>query len=142
MKLPVNLLKGRSDVAALLAMLYSPEGLQTFGEMADNSFHITWGELTGEEAHALLLLLGAAEQMRAVIEQGPQSLSFMPMVILKGFSNAYTQLSPYRTLLQELEAGQLSPLEAKIRAGEISIAQNRGFSVSTDQLANLLVDAA
>lgn len=142
MKLPLNLLKSRNDVAALLAMLYSPEGLQTFGEMADNSFRIAWGELTTEGAYALLLLLGAAEQMQSIIGQDSQSLSFMPLVVLKGFGNAYTQLSPYRELLQEIELGQLSPLEAKVRAGEISIAQGKGTLLSVDQLNTLLVDAA
>lgn len=142
MTLPVNLLKSRNDVAGLLAMLYSPEGLRTFGEIADNSFKISWGELTSEEARALLLVLGAAEQMQVVIGQGPQSLSFMPIIVLKGLTNAHAQLSPYRTLLQEIEAGGVPPLEAKIRAGEISISQHKGVSMSVDQLSNLLVDAA
>ena len=66
----------------------------------------------------------------------------MPLVVLKGFGNAYTQLSPYRELLQEIELGQLSPLEAKVRAGEISIAQGKGTLLSVDQLNTLLVDAA
>lgn len=125
-------------MAALLAMLYSPEGLQTFGEMANDSFRIAWGELTSEEAHALLLLLGVAEQMQAIVE----SLSFMPLVVLRGLGNAHAQLFPFRALLQEIEAGQLPPLEAKIRAGEISIAQGKGTSMSVDHLNTLLVNTA
>lgn len=37
-KLPATLLKSQNDVTALLAMLYSAEGLATFEQMADNTF--------------------------------------------------------------------------------------------------------
>lgn len=55
--------------------------------------------------------------------------------------NDYLKLD-FRTGVSLGYAFEVPPLEAKVRAGEISIAQGKGVSMSVDQLANLLVDAA
>lgn len=75
-KLPATLLKGQNDVTALLAMLYSAEGLATFEQMADNTFSIAWGDITSDEAHALLLLVGISGQVQVMFGQQPTTLNF------------------------------------------------------------------
>lgn len=142
MKLPATLLKSQNDVTALLAMLYSAEGLATFEQMADNTFSIAWGELTSDEAHALLRLVGISGQIQVMLGQQPTTLSFMPLVVLKGLGNAYAALSPYHSLLVRIEAGEISPLEAKIQAGEIAIGQRQSIVMSPEQITTLLENGA
>ena len=145
MKIPAKLLqiqRLQNDVTAMLAFLYSPEGIQVFSDMAEDDFSIAWGELTAEEAHAFLFLLNVADQINAVAQYQPGTLSLMPQVAFKALSNASTKLSAYRELLRKIEQNQLSSLEAKIGAGEISISQGQGVSMPVDQLNKLLVNAA
>ena len=145
MKIPAKLVQIQqlqNDVIAMLTFLYSPEGIQVFTDMAQEDFSIAWGELTSEEARAFLFLLNTADQINAVVQYQPGSLTLMPQVAIQAFSNASTKLSAYRELLKTIEQNLLSPLEAKIRAGEISIAQGQGVSMSVNQLNNLLVNAA
>lgn len=142
MKLPPHLLKSQNDIASLLTMLYTPDGLQAFGEMAEDKVNIAWAEVTPEEAHAILLLLTAGIQMQKLIEQASDIITFVPPVVLKGLANMYRQLWPYHSLLMDIEARRASGLEAKIRAGEISIANGQGVSMSVEQLNSLLLNAA
>ena len=145
MKIPVKYLqlqKMQTDTAAMLALLYSPEGMEFFTEMAQDNFTVVWSRLTTEEAHAILFLLNIAEQIKAIFAYQPESLNLIPRVVFDGFSNALHQLTPYRDLLQRIEARELTPYEVKILAGEIEIAQGQGVSMTMDQLNALLVDAA
>lgn len=142
MTLPANLLQTRNETVGLLAMLYSPQGLQMFAEMADDSYKVAWQELTAEEARSLLYLLNVSEQIGTVASRDLNSLGLMPVTVLKGLTSAEKRLAPYRNVLTAIEAGQLSPLEAKVQAGEIAVVQGKGVVLSTDELTNLLADAA
>lgn len=142
MKLPRPLLQGQNDMATMLRWLYSPVSVQAYGEMAADDFSISWGEMSGEEANALLIVLGAAEQTEAINKQSPGLLSLMPIVVLQGLSKAYVRLNPYKSVLTKIRDGEITRLEAKILAGEIAISRNEGTTLSGDQLTNLVANAA
>ncbi|QJD77071.1 hypothetical protein [Spirosoma rhododendri] len=142
MKLPLDLLRTQNDIASMLTMLYSYEWADVYREMAEEEFRIAWGELTKEEATALLMLLNTAEQTGTINRQSPQLISLMPVAILKGLANAYVRLNPYKNVLTKIKDGEVTRLEAKILAGEISISRNEGTVLSGDQLINFVANAA
>lgn len=145
MKIPPKLIQLQqlhNDMASMLALLYSPEGLQVFSEMAKENFTISWSKLTPEEAHTLLFFLAIAEQIQVVSQYQPESLTLIPKIAFDGFSNALRQLTPYRELLQKIEAKLLTPFEVKILAGELDIANGRGISFTLEELNDLVNNAA
>jgi len=110
--------------------------------MAEDEFNISWGEMSHEEANLLLILLGTAEQTGTIHQQDPGFLSLMPPIVLKGLSNIYIRLSPYKDLLVQIRNGEVSHLESKILAGEIALSRREGISLSDAQFKNILANAA
>lgn len=144
MTIPAKLLqlqKLQGDAVAMLTLLYSPEGMEVFTEMAQDDFSLGWSQLNPQEAQAILFLLNVAQQIVTLSQEQPQSLMFIPKYAFDGFFNVVKQLSPYRAVLTRIEAGELTPYEAKILAGEIQINQGKGIAMSMDQLNALLVNA-
>ena len=142
MKIPAKLIQSYTDVAAMLAFLYSPEAIEVFTEMATDDFAIGWEELTPEEAHALLTLLTIGSTVLSEVDKSPERFGLMPILVVRAFRNACLKLAPYKDLLQRVFEKQLSPFEAKILGRDLSLHQGEGIRMTMDQLNNRLVNAA
>ncbi|GAB3956374.1 hypothetical protein GCM10028805_46040 [Spirosoma harenae] len=130
-----------NDVVSMLALLYSPEGIEAFTEMASGNFSIDWEQLTHDQAHWILYLLGVAESY-TVLEHKPDIFSLMPPIIDKALHVVATKLGVYRPILEGIEAGRLSSFEAKVLGGDMDIRQGKGVTVSVDDLLTQLENAA
>jgi hypothetical protein len=139
LKIPPTLLQARSEMVAMLALLFSPEGIQTFTEIAENEFVISWGELTADEARAILFLLGIAESFVAE-PIAPNPFGLMPPIVAKALHNVANRLGRYRPVLEPLSKGKLSSLDAVIQSSEIDFATGYSRSFSLEELNQFATD--
>ena len=142
MKIPAAILKTPNDIAAGLALLYSPSGLSALSLFAQDHFPIYWGELTPEEAHLHVVLVDTALAIQWLYEQSPESISLMPTIILQASAKVRQQIAPYRDILLKIADGELIGLAAKIAAGERSIELGQGVSYSLETLNQVLENEA
>ena len=95
----------------MLMLLYSPEGIQAFTEMATDEFAIQWSELTPDEAHYLLFLVNLADQVKSIAHHA-EVFSLMPPIVNKALTTVLAKLSIYRPVLEGIALGNYSPFEA------------------------------
>lgn len=130
-----------NDVVSLLRLLYSPEGIQVFEEMATEPLAIRWGELTDDQAHYVLFLLDVAESFTG-IDVKPEMFGLMPPIVGRALARIANELRIYRPVLEGLASGKLSRFEAKLLAGEIDIDNGRGIVLTIDELKKMTINAA
>jgi hypothetical protein len=148
MKIPSQLLhlQGSNVLVNAFQVVFSPEGIQAFKEMANSDFAITWSELSREEAKALLFTWQLSDAMRTTLSGDPSSvpvvLNLLPAVFIQASANIRVRLTPYTSLLKRIAAGELTAFEAKVLGGEIELQQGKSKRYTIDQLHSLIADAA
>ncbi|TAE32940.1 MAG: hypothetical protein EAZ91_03510 [Cytophagales bacterium] len=148
MKIPAPLLylQGQNVLTNAFQIVFSPEGIQAFEEMANSDFPITWSELSREEAQALLFIWQVSDAMRSTLSSESSTvlpvLTLLPAVFIQASANILSKLTPYVPLLQQIASGEVTPFEAKILGGDIELRQGNRKVYTIDQLQHLTADAA